>query len=198
MAKLDRWAARQPLSAAHLNQPVDVLRKITGTDDWDTSRLGANGEPEYMAGWRLARIRGTGPSGETDFTDERYWIIDVEIVRASGGYGDRLTTRDRADYDPGDGGALAKPIYPATNVAERLMGTHALKTGTLVLYRIEYDDPSWTTGQEALNESPDPPNPRYVFNGPQIVGLPQYPGMVLQGAPMNETAWDYLPAVEDL
>lgn len=111
---------------------VRGLRPVSGFGDIDVSDAdeglnvgrGENAVSVKNAG--AARIAATGPSGQADWPDERYWI--AWQAAGDSGPGARVSLTSAAVYDP--------PITIASNLDEMTddgtVGTHLLKAGAKV------------------------------------------------------------------
>ena len=90
---------------------------------------------EQFSQTRLGRVTDSGPTGEPDYTDERYWV-ETNVI---GPIGNR---EEKVDIVSLPGSHPRWDIVTATNLAERNTETHALPVGTIVDFgvRVEYPD----------------------------------------------------------
>jgi hypothetical protein len=170
--RLDDWKDRQPLSAAHLQQPVDLLRKLAALPGFGLFFEG--GDPgDLLFELRMGKIVAAGPNGEADYPDERYWVRE-QYIQGGATTAAPVVLADENPWDPGNSDdQLLVPVehwdeeVPAiltvTNLPELTDHTHALPAGLPVVYFAAYD-------------RGDPPRTRLVMfmggaeEGPEFYG----------------------------
>lgn len=197
--RLREWnpSGREPISAAHLNEPVDILKRIMRKFGWDVDDIPSERDDPDRE-WHLGKVVAAGPNGEANYEDERYWVMDCGIVRAANWLQQieiyeipEITAEDLgADFD--DPIKLTRTV---TNLAEILTHAHDIPYGTPVWFRAEYDEAaeSPTAGADPLHA-----NPRFCMNAPDMPGRPQYEGMGLFGIGNYGRAWTFTPSVDTL
>lgn len=137
--------------------------------------------------WTTANIRQlegkiiSAPNGQTEFTDNRYWVQVVKHFQAVDAV---FTDRWNPIADQSDEWQNFNPVV--TNIAEQRDGTHSLTIGDYVIFF------------EVTNISRDPnatPITYYIMaQGGGELGSPQYPYQIFQGGVNNRAVWDFLRA----
>src|ERR1700722_16831217 len=125
-------ASNYKLSAAAVAKLAALTKVTNGRDQDFTSPLdkfSAAEPPRYF--W--AQVVTSGPDGESDYTDERYWVQRIEILNDDDDDTSTLDTDVVPDTSP------YYAIVTATNWAEYLTGSHTLADDTPVQVWWEYD-----------------------------------------------------------
>ena len=120
------------ITADFLNELDRVERRLV----LESRRRGPTTVPNTFIG----EITTTGPNGEADYTDSRYWIKAVYISNTGSDPNAKVTLDD---FDSGN------PIYQvitATNFSEYVDDTHGMAAGTPVFIHQDSD----------LSENPKP------------------------------------------
>jgi hypothetical protein len=144
------WVSGEIPSAAHLNEPLPIVRSvasiiagdgtglvITQSEQGTTISRAPNGEFHDSF---LGVITSTGPSGAADYTDCRYWIKPVAISSTTDENG-LIFFVDNPPAQGGDG-VYAEPYpFTAINLAELTnittgAGTHVLGTNGTVYVKV--------------------------------------------------------------
>jgi hypothetical protein len=169
------WKKGDRFSSAHLNEAVEVARRIANLSGDGRNITFPNGSVSDQESYQVSEfiiglLTNAGPSGEPDFANEMYWVKAAYLVTLPAG--DPGTTP--ALYKPHDIAANYMP-YPAmvTNLAEVVNHTHILSPldETLpVVFWAQYDD----TGI-----------PQYVMHEGSALPRGQYQEMVLKQATQN-------------
>lgn len=140
----DPWKQGDPSSAAHLNQPIPILNSVrsilaaagTGLTIAQTEQgttIGVAPATRVGESW-IGVIVATGPNGEADYDDARYWVKRQYLRSGGEAFGD--------DIPPTDGSGRYVDPYPVTaiNLAEAApdsLGTsHLLAVDGTVLVRV--------------------------------------------------------------
>jgi hypothetical protein len=177
--RLNNWTSRQKLSAAHLNEAWNLLRKLAGVVGYDLNSVEKPKHEDPIPRVRLGKIVAAGPSSppEADWADERYWVIDSGIT--AGDTQNSLVVP--VDLVPipavSDSDSVLPVIHTVTNVPEILAHTHGLAVGTAVLYfeLIDFADPT--------------PNTRRVMAVGGLDDLGELDGQVHQMTSQLESGW---------
>jgi hypothetical protein len=132
------WAKGNRLSASHLQEPVNVLRKFLALPDALVAKFG-DGAARPVYDIFLGKVVTSGPNSEADYTDERYWVKPQYIVGGDTS-ADPIDTDDiTPDTLPDEAGGQIPDTLTVTNIAEWLDGSHQLRSGALVFYIGIYD-----------------------------------------------------------
>src|ERR1044072_551864 len=128
------WKGKEHVSAAHLQEPVDALRRL------QRAVLNSNGaSPVYEC--FLGVVVDAGPDEEADYSDERYWVQKASIPTSLST--DQITPEGYTAADLDLGGHDPTPDEPTivtvTNLPELLDHTHNLTAGTPVHAFAFYD-----------------------------------------------------------
>lgn len=133
--ELTDWARGDPLAAAHLQQPISVLRKMLGKPDGQVARqrLSQGGFTFVVT---LGKIVSTGPGGAANFTGEQYWVkpqyvTNQQFQNESVLLGDITPS---PEYMAGSTLAADSNIKAVTNLSELSHGTHHLELGQYVWF----------------------------------------------------------------
>lgn len=132
---MQRWTKGSRLSAAHLNEPVDVLEKLLAQPGALVGGTGADLR-ERRFDIVIGKIVATGPAAEPDYTGARYWAKPQYVV-ATALTVDEIETADELAA-PQAGDAIPDTVT-VTNLAEWVEDTHTLAVDTLVLMLAVYD-----------------------------------------------------------
>lgn len=144
------WKKGDRFSASHLNEVVAIANRFAGFSGGEDIDVG--GDPKSTNVSKVNRHRqtlvcvmqivGTGPNGESDFTNQLYWgkrqSVDPSIAP--------WVSLTFIDNSPGyaTNGTDFADIYPdaVENLGERIAGTHAMTTNglTYVLAYGQSDD----------------------------------------------------------
>lgn len=187
---LNRWTARQKVSASHLNEMWDLGAQIAAMPGFNFYREGTD-QPLVVGPFRQGRVVAAGPAGEADWPDERYWIEDVFIEHIS-----TDTERSRVSLQAVgaevEGDYTAPGIKTVTNWPEILEHTHTLAVNTPVLY-VELQDAMYVSGSGGPTGQP---NRRFAMC---VLALPQgqYQGTVLQNVVDGHWGADFVASSED-
>jgi hypothetical protein len=127
-----RWSPRDKVSAAHLNEMVDVCARVSALSSSGRGRqakgpTGTHHHIEDVYRYRTIRvgyIASAGPSAEADWTDERYWVKSAFLVNLP----DLTVTWPPAATFTADGTFSQFEPWPltVTNIAEAVNHTHLL------------------------------------------------------------------------
>lgn len=157
------WSRGSRLSAAHLQEPITILRKFMSRPNSGFAQL-SNQSVRPVFDLHLGKIVATGPASEADYTDERYWVKPQYIV-GTNLTSDQITTGDipaPTIPDNSDGsGQTVDDILTVTSLPEVDGHSHHMRAGELVLYLGIYD---WQD-QSKLHYVmiPSLPTPQYEF-----------------------------------
>ncbi len=142
---LDDWQ-KGPIKHEHLQQPVTAIRALllaNGLEGPDAEADARN------RGGFLGIVKASGGGGEADYTDERYW---VERAIIKGGARAARITVGLDTLEAFDTGTRPEGyIHTASNIAEKVSGTHNVPVNT----------PVWV---HAVMDGGATPQKRFVFN----------------------------------
>ena len=118
---------------SHLQEPVTALRALSDAVGFDRRHP----RRPVLTDWRLAMIVSSGPNGEADYTDERYWVA-LQAISDSDPTS-KLQTED--DFQDGYTASNGSPtnIITASNLTELGDGSHFMENGQLVWVRGKLD-----------------------------------------------------------
>ncbi len=147
MPLLRDWNKVWPIESSHLQEPVEALRPLL-------TLLGGEGIsavqtkhgtslsvlPGHIVGWFLGFTTNTGPSAQTDWNDERYWVqpavVDLKDGSDSGVYGRLWIGSIPSPQDTEGHDILTLPLC-VSNLCESPIsggsGSHWLPKGTPII-----------------------------------------------------------------
>jgi hypothetical protein len=176
--KMEPWKKGDAFSASHLNEMVAAIRsksRVSVLKGVSRTTLAGttidNGLPDTYNQFGYGILSNGGPNGETDYTDNRYWVKLGLIVNAN--------VWDDAANIVYDSMNATTGWISITNLAEAEQQTH-------VLFPLDETRPCvfWT-------EFDDAGNPRFVMYDSDP-GNGQYQFMSLQMVAQNVRGWDMI------
>lgn len=174
---LQDWTKGDKITAAHLQQQVDALKALLGVPGATVSRQVLYHKRRQFTAI-LGKITDSGPNGESDYEDERYWVTPQYIDESiEAGTNDQIEMLDKPPPEI----ELSDATVTVTNLAELKDHTHNLEVDTQVWYFVEYDEQEFPTAHNVM-----------AIGGTEAVGQYQYMNRTVVA--QNTMGFDFLRA----